>query len=92
MKKLSFYCPFDLVFPLKYSSSVVILITGTVINVLKSFLESNASDYGKPMRMSYSAIADPCLSSECMEQIDKVYNRYLTSVIGGFKSICALIC
>jgi len=38
--------------------------------------ESNASDYGKPMRMSYSAIADPCLSSECMEQIDKVMAFY----------------
>ena len=36
------------------------------------FAENNSSDYGKPMRMSYSAISDPCLSSECMEQIDKV--------------------
>ena len=43
--------------------------------------ESNSQDYGKPMRMSYSAITDPCLSEEVLQQIDKEWtpfiNRYL---------------
>lgn len=34
--------------------------------------ETNPTDYGRPMRMSYSAITDPCLSSEVLHQIDKV--------------------
>ena len=29
-------------------------------------------DYGRPMRMSYSAISDPCLSSEVLQLIDKI--------------------
>jgi len=38
--------------------------------------ESNSQDYGRPMRMSYSAITDPCLSSEVLQQIDKVTTFY----------------
>ena len=33
---------------------------------------SNNQDMGKPMRMSYSVIQDPCLSEEVLQQIDKV--------------------
>lgn len=33
--------------------------------------ENSNQEFGKPMRMSYSAITDPCLSEEVIQQIDK---------------------
>ena len=38
--------------------------------------ETNPQDYGKPMRMSYSALTDPCLSEEVLQQIDKTTAFY----------------
>ena len=37
---------------------------------------SLVKDYGMPMRMSYSAITDPCLSQEVLQQIDKVKTSF----------------
>merc|ERR1712130_362568 len=34
--------------------------------------EGSNQEFGKPMRMSYSAITDPCLSEEVIQQIDKL--------------------
>ena len=34
--------------------------------------ENTHQDCGKPMRMSYSAITDPCLSEEIIQQVDRV--------------------
>ena len=34
--------------------------------------ENSSQEMGKPMRMSYSVIQDPCLSEEVIQQIDKV--------------------
>jgi len=33
--------------------------------------ENSNQEFGKPMRMSYSAITDPCLSEEVIQQVDK---------------------
>jgi len=38
--------------------------------------ENSNQDFGKPMRMSYSAITDPCLSEEVIQQIDKTINFF----------------
>ena len=35
-------------------------------------LESSPNEYGKPMKMSYSVVTDPCLSQDLLEQIDRV--------------------
>jgi len=34
--------------------------------------ENSNQEFGKPMRMSYSAITDPCLSEEVIQQVDKI--------------------
>ena len=34
--------------------------------------ENSPNEYGKPMKMSYSVVTDPCLSQDLLEQIDKV--------------------
>ena len=34
----------------------------------------------RPMRMSYSAITDPCLSEEVVNSVDKVINFYKKQV------------
>jgi len=38
--------------------------------------EGSPQDWGRPMRMSYSAITDPCLSEEVVNSVDKVINFY----------------
>merc|ERR1712130_922404 len=38
--------------------------------------EGSPQDWGRPMRMSYSAITDPCLSEEVVNSVDKVINFF----------------
>jgi len=38
--------------------------------------ENLSQEYGKPMRMSYSAITDPCLSEHVIGQIDNIIRFY----------------
>jgi hypothetical protein len=42
--------------------------------------EGSPQDWGRPMRMSYSAITDPCLSEEVVNSVDKVINFYKKQV------------
>lgn len=38
--------------------------------------ENSPQEYGKPMRMSHSVVQDPCLSQDCLEQLDGIIEYY----------------
>ena len=38
--------------------------------------ENTCQDFGRPMRMSYSVITDPCLSEDVLQHIDKIINFF----------------
>ena len=59
-----------------YEASAKTVDSSIVVYWIYSPLEHNPQDYGMPMRMSYSAITDPCLSQEVLQQIDKVIDFY----------------
>ena len=39
--------------------------------------ESNPNDYGKPMKMSYTKVTDPCLSQDMLDQLDKTIRHFV---------------
>ena len=59
-----------------YEASAKTVDSSIVVYWIYSPLEHNPQDYGMPMRMSYSAITDPCLSQEVLQQIDKVKTSF----------------
>ena len=38
--------------------------------------ENAPNEYGQPMKMNHSVVQDPCLSQECLRQIDKIIEHH----------------
>ena len=38
--------------------------------------ENSPQEYGKPMKMQYSVVQDPCLSQDVLDQVDSIISFY----------------